>query len=475
LADGQDDDAADRRLTRDPRLWRVIIASALGVFAIELDFFAVQAAIPDMARDLGTTATNLQWVISGYMLANAALLIVGGRIGDLLGRRRWLIIGMVGFGLTSLAGGLAPDGTFLIVMRLAQGVAAAFAFPLCLAVVTNAFPQAKVERAIGMVFGIAAVGQAFGPLIGGGLTALIDWRAVLLINVPIAVAVIALVTTSVEESRDETAARSIDWTGLALVIVSIATFTYAVDRASDWGWTSIETLGLMGAGLVGLVVFVVVEGRVANPLMDLSLFKIREFDLTTLAGAVGNMGTASVIFTSMILLQSVDGLSAGDAGLAFLGFSIGVAISSQISGRLERFPSWLVMACALICGGVGAIGMGLSGRLVPFVVISFLCGLGFGLSWAFTSVATQAVVPPEKAGEASGVVLTIVVALGGVAIAIASSAIESAKVGAGELESTLQDVLIGAGVLALLTAVTMVLLGRHGRTPVTASSGASSG
>jgi EmrB/QacA subfamily drug resistance transporter len=414
-----------------------------------------------MARDLGTSVTNLQWVISGYMLANAAVFIVGGRIGDLLGRRRWLIIGMAGFGLTSLAGGLAPDGTFLIVMRLFQGVSAAFAFPLCLAVVTNAFPQEKVERAVGMVFGIAAVGEAFGPLIGGGLTSLIDWRAVLLVNVPVAIAVIVLARTSVEESRDETVPRSIDWIGLGLVIISIATFTYGVDRASDWGWTAPATIGLMAAGLVGLVVFVLVERRVRVPLMDLSLFKIREFDLMTFAGAIGNMGTASVIFTSMILLQSVDRLSPGEAGLAFLGFSLGVALASQISGRLERFPSWLVMAAALACGGTGAIAMGLVGHLATFVAVATICGLGFGLTWAFTSVSTQAVVPPEKAGEASGVVLTIVVAMGGIAIAIASTLIESAGGGSGDLESALETVLVGVGALGLVTSAVMVLLGRY--------------
>ena len=225
----------ERRLTRDPRLWRVIIAASIGVFAIELDFFAVQAALPDMARDLGTSVTTLQWVISGYMLANGATLIVGGRVGDLLGRRRWLVIGMAVFGLSSLAGGLAPTDWFLVLMRLVQGVAAAFAFPLCLAVVTNAFPQAKVERAVGTVFGIAAVGQAFGPLIGGGLTALFNWRAVLLVNVPVSLVLVVLAYTSIHESRDESMPKDIDWLGLGLIVASISAFTYAVDRASDLG------------------------------------------------------------------------------------------------------------------------------------------------------------------------------------------------------------------------------------------------
>ena len=455
----------DRRLTRDPRLWRVIIAAALGVFAIELDFFAVQAALPDMARDLHTSVPNLQWVISGYMLANGATMIAGGRIGDLLGRRRWLVIGIAVFGLSSLAGGLAPTAWFLILMRLVQGVAAAFAFPLSLAVVTNAFPSAKVERAVGTVFGIAAVGQAFGPLIGGGLTALFSWRAVLLVNVPVAIVLIVLAYSSIAESRDESMPRHIDWLGLGLVVVSISAFTYAVDRASDLGWTAPQTLGLMIAGLLGLVAFVAVEGRTRFPLMDLSLFKIREFDLMTAAGTIGNMGTSTAIFSSMILLQSVDALSAVEAGVAFLGFSLGVAAASQISGRVERFPSWVVMSASLLCGGLGAIAMGLFDTLAVFVVVATFAGLGFGMSWAFTSVSTQAVVPPQKAGQASGVVLTIVVTMGGVAIAIASTVIESANAGTSGLETALRGVLIGAGLLAIGMSALLVVLGRRRPAP----------
>lgn len=456
-----DSSVQDRRLTHDPRLWRVIAAASLGVFAIELDFFAVQAALPDMAKDLGTSVTNLQWVISGYMLANGATLIVGGRIGDVLGRRRWLVIGVAAFGLSSLAGGLAPNASLLIAARLVQGVAGAFAFPLSLAVVTNAFPQAKIERAVGAVFGIAAVGEALGPIIGGGLTALFSWRAVLLVNVPVCAVLIALAYSSIAESRDETVPRQIDWTGLALVVVSIAAFSYGVDRASDWGWTSVLTLGLMAAGLLGVVAFVMVEARVRYPLMDLSLFRIREFDLMTLAGTVGNIGTSTAIFTSMILLQSVRGLSPGEAGVAFLGFSLGVAVSSQVSGRVERFASWAVMSVALLFGGVGAIAMGLVGGLWPFILVSVFAGFGFGLSWAFTSVSTQAVVPQQKAGAASGVVLTIVVTMGGVAIAIASTVIESASAGASGLEDALQGVLIGAGLLALVTSAVVTVLGRR--------------
>jgi MFS family permease len=266
--------------------------------------------------------------------------------------------------------------------------------------------------------------------------------------------------------------RDIDWLGLGLIVASITAFTYAVDRASDLGWTSASTLGLMAAGVIGVVVFIVVEGRVRHPLMDLSLFRIREFNLMTAAGTIGNMGTSTAIFVSMILLQSVHGLSAGEAGLAFLGFSLGVAVASQISGRVERFPSWGVMSVSLLCGGLGAIAMGLFTQLAVFVVVAVFAGLGFGMSWAFTSVSTQAVVPAQKAGEASGVVLTIVVTAGGVAIAIASTAAESAGAGVHGLEDALRGVLIAAGVLAVAMSALLVALGRRSRVPAAAAAAA---
>jgi MFS family permease len=208
--------------------------------------------------------------------------------------------------------------------------------------------------------------------------------------------------------------------------------------------------------------------------MDLSLFRIPQFDLMTIAGTVGNMVTASLIFTSMILLQSIDGLSPAEAGVAFLGFALGSAIASQVSGRLERVPAWLVMSVALSTGGAGALAMGLAEPLAAFVVASFVAGLGLGLSWAFTSVATQAVVPKQLAGVASGVVLTVVVTLGGVAVAVVSTIIESGGRGDGAFEDALRGVLVGAGVLALATAVLVAMFGRR-LSRVTVASTASGG
>jgi len=320
------------RLTTDGRLWRVIIASALAMFLVNLDFFAVQVALPDMAKDLNTDEANLQWVISGYMLSLAAFLIVAGRLADLLGRKTWLIIGTSIFGVTSLVGGFATTAEMIIIMRILQGVGAAILMPVCLAVVTNAFPAAKVQRAIGMVFGIAAIGQAGGPLLGGLLTELASWRWVLWVNVPVSVLVIYLAVTSVRQSVAEGEEKRIDWLGLVLVVTAIGVFTFGIDEAANWGWDSPLTWSFILGGLIVGAFFLLWESRFRPPLMDLALFRIREFSVMIGAGMAGNMAAVVTIFLSMIYLQSVEGFTPFQAGLAFLIFSGGITISAQVAG-----------------------------------------------------------------------------------------------------------------------------------------------
>lgn len=459
------------RLTDDARLWRVIVASSIALFAINLDFFAVQAALPRMARDLDSNVTSLQWVLSGYMLALASCLIVGGRVADLLGRRRWLVIGAALFGLASLLAGAADSGTTVILLRIAQGAGAAVLFPVCLSVVTNAFPADRTQRAIGTVFAIAAIGQALGPFVGGAVTEFASWRWVLWINVPVSCAVIVLTLTSVEESRDETAARRIDWAGLVLVIGSVGLFTYGIDRSGDLGWSSPTTIAPMAIGAIGLGAFLVVESRSRVPLIDLGLFRIREFSLMIAAGVVGNMGVVVVIFLSMLLLQNVEGFTAIEAGAAFLAFSGGITLASQLSGHLERFPSWLVMTAALVVGGAAAIGMGLlHDDVVPYLVLSAFAGFGLGMCWTFASVVTQAVAPPEKAGAASGIVLTLLIGMGGVAVAVATSIVEG-QVSRGTTAegSAIGIALIAFGGLAVVSAPVVAVLGRRQPAPLSAA------
>jgi EmrB/QacA subfamily drug resistance transporter len=448
-------------LAADRRTWGVLIASGLAMFLVYTDFFAVQVALPDMADDLGTTVTDLQWVISGYMLALASFLIVGGRLADILGRRTWLLIGVAIFGATSLLGGFSTSAEMVIVMRILQGVGAAIIMPVSVAVVTNAFPAAKVQRAVGMAIGIAAVGQATGPLIGGFLTEFLSWRWVLWINVPVSAVVILLILTSVEQSVDESAGRSIDWIGLILIVISVGAFTYGIDEAATWGWLAPQTLALVFGGLIGFGAFVLWENRHRMPLVDLSLFKNREFSVMTAAGAAGNMGIVVVVFLSVVYLQTEQGYSPMETAFAFLILSAGMTASAQIAGRLERFESWRVMTIALVVGGFGAVAMGLSTGSVPwFLAFSLFAGLGLGMTWAYANVVTQSVVPQEQAGSASGLVLTILIGLGGVATAVAASLTATGTSQGNSGSDVVGGVLIAFGVLALVCAPLVVLFGR---------------
>jgi EmrB/QacA subfamily drug resistance transporter len=456
-------DAPEREigLLRDRRIAGVILAASFALFLIQLDFFAAQAALPDMADDLDTTVATLQWVISGYMLTLSSCFIVGGRLADIFGRRRWFLIGTVIFAVTSLLGGMSVNAGMVIGMRILQGLGGAIMFPVSVALVTNAVPQRRVQRAVGLTLGIGAIGQALGPVIGGALTELVSWRWVLWVNVPVAVAMIALTLLAVEESRDDTVPRQIDWAGLALVVVSVGSFTYGVDRSADWGWASAATLAFIAAGVIGLAALLVVERRVEFPLIDLSLFRIREFSVMAAGGTVANIPIVAAIFLSMIYLQDVLGFTALEAGTAFVAFSGGVMLSFQSSGSMDRFPSGAVAGIALAVGGLGTIGMGVADTLVPFLVCSAFSGFGLGLAIALANTVTQSVVPPEQAGEASGIVLTTTVGLGAVGVAAAASAITPDVGGAtATLESTLDALLIAYGALALAFAPVVALLSR---------------
>ena len=440
--------------------WPLIIGAGLASFLVYTDFFAVQVALPDMAQDLDTTVVDLQWVISGYMLSLASFLIVAGRLADILGRKTWLLLGVGLFATASLLGGASVSAEMIIGMRLIQGIGAAIIMPVSMAIVTNAFPAKQVQRAVGYVLAIAAVGQASGPLLGGVFTEYLSWRWVLWVNVPVSAVAALLIAVSVKQSYDESVGRRIDWVGLVAIVASVGVFTYGIDGAAEWGWLDPRTLGCVGAGLIALAAFIHRENRTSTPLLDLSLFRNREFSAMTLAGAAGNMALTVALFLSVVLLQTVDGYSPVESAYLLLALSLGLTVSAQLAGRMERFDSRLVMSLSLVLGGAGVVGMGLLDRSIPtFLVVSVAAGLGTGMAWNFASVVTQSIVDPAKAGSASGAVLTILIGLGGVATAAAASITASTTV-ASDVSTAASRVLIGFGTFALLSAIPVLLWGR---------------
>ena len=447
--------------TEEPVRFRWILAAvSMALFCVQIDYFAMNLALPRMAIDLNSTATDLQWVISVYMLALGAFMVPAGRIGDIFGRRRALLAGIALFGLSSALCALAPSATLVIAFRALQGLGAALIFPVSVSVLTNAFPSVRASHAIGLAYGIAGLGNAAGPLIGGLLTETVGWRWIFWLNVPLTLVALAIGARSITESFDESVPRRIDVTGLALITVGIGLFTLTFDRAPSWGWLSAPTVIAFVCALAALVVFVVVEKRVRWPLVDLSLLRNPRFTILVTAGAISNIAYGVTIFLSTLYLQQVRGLDPLMAGLAFLGPSAGAALGGAISGRLAASrPPVLVMGLTSVAAALSLAALAASSGWVGYLSALTACGFTLGLVYAFTTVATQAVVRPERAGEAAGVTLTALVTLAGVGVAVSGTVLEmlqragmSAAGGVDAIVAVLAALLLPAGVVVLVIA-----------------------
>ena len=430
----------------------------MALFCVQIDYFAMNLALPRMAFDLNSTATDLQWVISVYMLALGAFMVPAGRIGDIFGRRRALLAGIALFGLSSALCALAPSATLVIAFRALQGLGAALIFPVSVSVLTNAFPAVRASHAIGLAYGIAGLGNAAGPLIGGLLTETVGWRWIFWLNVPLTLVALAIGARSITESFDETVPRRIDVTGLALITVGIGLFTLTFDRAPSWGWLSAPTVIAFVCSLAALVVFVVVENRVRWPLVDLSLLRNPRFTILVTAGTISNIAYGVTIFLSTLYLQQVRGLDPLMAGLAFLGPSAGAALGGAISGRLAASrPPVLVMGLTSVAAALSLAALAASSGWVGYLSALTACGFTLGLVYAFTTVATQAVVRPERAGEAAGVTLTALVTLAGVGVAVSGTVLEMLQL-AGMSAAGAVDAIVAVLAALLLPAGAVVLV-----------------
>jgi MFS family permease len=409
------------------------------------------------------------------MLSLGALMVSAGRLADIFGRRRVIVVGLVVFGLLSAVCGAALDETWLIVARVVQGVGAALIFPVAIAVVSSTFSGARQSRAIGVVLGFAALGTALGPFVGGTFSEHLSWRGVFFINIPFCVAAVYLMVRHVEESRDETADTHLDVAGMLTITGALVGISLAFDKGEAWGFASVETIGTLIASIALLVAFVLIERRVRAPLLDLALFRNRQFDAVVLAGSISNVVFCLVAVFSALYLQQARGLSPFDSGVIFLALSAGTAAASYFAGRLaERFAADRLMAIGMLISAAAIAGLTSADSLWAYTPIFAVCGIGLGLGWALASVATQAVVPPALAGAASGITLTSLVLLGAVAVAIAAAVLEllsgSAATAASDAEA-LDIVIRAGGVLAVLGAVGLLAFGRI-RSPTAAAEGA---
>jgi EmrB/QacA subfamily drug resistance transporter len=448
---------------------RAVIALAVGMFCVQVDFFALSLALPQMAVDLNQTTTNMQWVLSAYMIAVGATMIPAGRLGDLRGHRRIVLTGLVVFGGASLVCGLSSSYGLLIGFRALQGLGAAAIFTVSVAAISTAVATDHRGFAIGALYGIANIGTALGPFIGGLLTEQLSWRWVFFLNVPLAAVAIFCCLRWLPARPPAGATARIDWVGLVLVSSAIVAVAYAADRGGEWGWASPAVLGLLGLAAVLLVVFVIVERRVQDPLINMSLFRNRAFVMITVGGTIANIVYTATILSTTIYLQDGRGLSPVVAGLVFLAPSVAVALSGPFAGRLAAWqPVSVLIPATLLLGGVCLLATSAANAWWAYVPLLGLTGIALGLGWTLPSIGTQTAVDPARAGEAAGVNLTVMVTIAGVGVAVAASLIELGGTGTADIVAATEGVIRLVAMLSLVGGAVLLaitLIGRGSRRP----------
>lgn len=445
----------------------VIAAASLSMLLVQMDWFALNLMLPVIARDFSTPTTDLQWLVSGYMLTLGALMITGGRAADVHGRRTVIVWGLTGFALVSVVCAAAQNELWLVIGRVVQGATAALIFPVAVAVVTAHFRDDRQGRAVGTVLAFSAIGTALGPFVGGAFAEHVSWRAVFLLNVPFCAVAAFLMLRFVTDTRDEEAGHGLDLPGAVTVAAGLTAIMIAVDQGGRWGWASPATLGCLVAGALLLVLFVVIERRTAEPLLDLSLLRNAPFVTVTLAGSVSNIVYCLVAVLSALYLQQARGLSPLDAGLIFLALSVGAGSASYWSGHLaHRWRPETLMAGGLVLSGLGLLLLTWTNPLALYTAVFAVVGVGLGFGWALTNVATQSYVPENRLAAASGLVLTSLVLLGAVAVAVATTVLEVLSGSAERAASdgpAIEQVLRVAALLSLVGAAALLPLIRAGR------------
>ncbi len=319
---------------RTTNRWLVLVLVCFAQFMVILDATVVNVALPSIQKDLGLSEANLQWIVNAYALAFGGFLLLGGRAGDLLGRKRLFLFGLVVFTVASLLNALAVDSAMLIACRGLQGLGAAFISPAALAIISTTFEEgADRAKALGVWAAIAVGGSAVGLIVGGALTQLLSWPWIFFINIPIGIAVFAFSLFYLPESRDEAAHRSFDVAGAVAVTAGLMSLVYAIVQGPEKGWTSVQTIGTLVLSAVLLVSFVLIEQRSKAPLVRLSIFRVRSLLTANTTMFLVGAGLFAMFFFNSLYLQRVLGYGPLKAGLAFLPFTFGIIVSAGLASR----------------------------------------------------------------------------------------------------------------------------------------------
>jgi EmrB/QacA subfamily drug resistance transporter len=433
------------RLSDDNRRWWTLAAMCFALFMIMLDNTVVNVALPSIQDDFDASLSSLEWTVNGYTLSFAVLLVTGGRLGDIFGRRRMFLFGVVVFALASATIGFAPSEGWLVASRVLQGVGAAFMMPGTLSIITNEFPASERGKAIGVWAGVSAIALAIGPLVGGWLTEDVSWRAIFFLNLPVAAGAVAVTLFAAHESRDETVGRAVDIPGVIALTTGLTALVLALVEANSWGWGSPGIIGLFVASAVALIAFVVIELRSRAPIVDFDFFRSRTFFGANLVAFSVTFAMFAVFFFLALYMQNILGYSPLETGVRFLPTTVLIVLVAPIAGRLtDRIGPRPLITVGLLLVALSLwleSRMDLSttyGDLLPAFMI---LGVGMALVMSPMSTAAMNAVDATKAGVASGTVSMMRMVGGTFGVAVLGAILSS--VGRGKIEDLLPNLPAG--------------------------------
>jgi EmrB/QacA subfamily drug resistance transporter len=451
------------------RRWLALGLLCVAQFMVVLDASIVNVALPSIGEALSFSQENLSWVVNAYVLTFGGFLLLGGRLADLLGRRRVFIFGLLLFAAASLAGGFAESEGMLIGARAVQGLGAAILSPAALSIVTTTFRDgAERNKALGVWGAVAGSGGAAGVLLGGVLTDGLGWEWVLWVNVPIGIAAAAIAPTLVAESRAEGDRRAFDIAGALSVTAGLSIMVYALVDATDAGWGSTQTIGLLALAALLLVAFVAIELRSPQPLVPFRIFRLRTLTGANVVGILIGASLFSMFFFISLYMQQVLGYSAIHAGLSYLPLALTIIITAGVASQLVTkvgFKPVLAAGMVFIAAGLiwfGQVSVG-GGFLTDILGPSLLAAIGLGLAFVTSTIAAVSGVDEHEAGLASGLINTSQQVGGALGLAVLASIANSVTSDASgpppqALTDGFQAAFMGGAAFAILGLIATLVL-----------------
>ncbi|MHA5048158.1 MFS transporter [Streptomyces sp. SD15] len=430
--------------------WLTLCAVAFGLFMVQLDASVVAIANPEIGRELNASSAELQWVTNSYLLALAASLILGGKLGDRFGRRTYYLVGVVGFTVASVAIGLAGSIEGVVAFRALQGICGGLLMPNTLGMLRATFPPKKFGMAVGIWAMVSAVSTALGPIVGGLLVENVSWESVFYINAPIGVVAVVFSALVLPQSKNSTGRHAFDILGVILLALGLLSTVFGVVKGETWGWSSAGTWGAIGAGALILVVFGWYETRVEHPLLPMRLFRSRALTTGAIITALNFFVMLGVIFFVMLYLQNVRGFSPVEAGIRTLPLSLASLVASPLGAALTgRFGARFTMPLGMLLQAGACFGMltwqtdsSYTTMWPPFIAL----GLGVGMVLAASSDAIVGNAPVQDGGVAGGLQATTLQIGGALGTSVLVSVIS------GRVGSTLGSELTEAGVPSAMSS-----------------------